>query len=348
MRAELDIVAVGARTPIGYSAESSAAAVRAGISRVRLQEGAGFDSDGPLCHDPSLDDSTLSGPERMVALGQAALAETLDKLAVASLPAGQEIPLLVGLPEERPGWGEDDIARVTSDLAGLAAGGFRLAVEPLPLGHAGTLAALHHAHERLAGNDCPVIIVGGVDSYIDGDALNWLSECGQWQSPQVRSGMIPGEGSGFVALMRAERCKTVGLEPLARVRATATARETKVIKTDTVALGEGLTAAVAQVLAVVGDVLVDEVYCDINGERYRSEEWGFVALRLASAFRDATAYKTAVASLGDVGAASGAINLILCTQAWRRHHGRGDTAMIWGSSEGGLRSALLLTNPSGR
>jgi 3-oxoacyl-[acyl-carrier-protein] synthase-1 len=126
------------------------------------------------------------------------------------------------------------------------------------------------------------------------------------------------------------------------VRAAASTRETKLIKTDAIALGEGLTAAVSQTLAGAREP-VDEVYCDINGERYRSEEWGFVAMRLGTAFRDATAYRTAVNRWGDVGAATGALNLVLCAQAWQRAYARGPNAMIWGSSEGGLRSAVLLS-----
>jgi 3-oxoacyl-[acyl-carrier-protein] synthase-1 len=189
-----------------------------------------------------------------------------------------------------------------------------------------------------------VVIVGGVDSYIDVDTLDWLHENDQWQGEDTRAGFIPGEGAAFVALMRPADARSAGLPPLALVRAVASTRESKLIKTDAVALGEGLTAAVAQAIAPLSaaGAVVEEAYGDINGERYRSEEWGFVALRLGAAFRDATQYRTAASAWGDVGAATGALNLILSTQAWQRGHATGQHALVWGSSEGGLRTAVLL------
>ncbi|WP_239014399.1 hypothetical protein [Archangium violaceum] len=138
-----------------------------------------------------------------------------------------------------------------------------------------------------------------------------------------------------------------GLAPHATVRAVATAREARLIHTDDINLGEGLTAAVGESLAPLSgtQARVENIHSDINGERYRSEEWGFVALRLGAAFHDASAVFTPVSSCGEVGAASGALNLVLCAQAWRRRYARGPRALLWGSSEAGLRAAALLEEP---
>lgn len=86
---------------------------------------------------------------------------------------------------------------------------------------------------------------------------------------------------------------------------------------------------------------VDEVYCDINGERYRTEEWGFALLRTADRM-GTTAYTTAVGEWGDVGAASGALLMILAVQAWQRGYARGESSLVWSSSDGGLRAATVL------
>lgn len=344
MTDELCIVAVGARTPIGLTAESSAAAARGGITRVRLQRGPTGEDDCLLSADTLLPVLDTSGAQRTSTLGCWALSEVLRKLAVGRLPPGSTIPALIGLPEERPGCGRQEIGRIMEAFSALQTPGLRVAPEPVPLGHAAALTAIHHAHARLKSGRFPAVVVGGADSYIDTDTLDWLLENGQWQGEDIRGGFIPGEGAAFVALMLPEAARSAALPALARVRSGASAQETRLIKTDAVALGEGLGAAVAQAiepLVAAGD-RVEDVYCDINGERYRSEEWGFVALRLGVAFRDPTMYRTAVSSWGDVGAASGALNLVLCTQAWQRGYATGDNALVWGSSEGGLRSAVLL------
>jgi len=347
MNTDLHVVAMGARTPVGYSAQASAASARAGISRIRLQVGSNGDSDDPLSLDAGLGDMSLSGAERMVVLGQSALEEALHSLPASYRPATLEIPTLVGLPEGRPGWGPDEIAHVVAALTKVEAGALRVAPRPFASGHAALFPALAQAQTLLASGQSPVVIVGGIDSYIDGEALEWLSECGQWKSERVRAGLIPGEAAAFVVLTHARDAASLRMKPLARVRAHSTARETKVIKTDAVSVGEGLSAAVSEIVAAVGpDGIVHDVYCDINGERYRSEEWGFVALRLAASFRDATAYHTGASVWGDVGAASGPLNMIRCVQAWRRSYAKGDTAIIWGSSEGGLRGAALLSKIS--
>jgi hypothetical protein len=81
------------------------------------------------------------------------------------------------------------------------------------------------------------------------------------------------------------------------------------IKTDADNLGEGLTEAVIGAAAriPVAEERIADVYCDINGERYRSEEWGFTILRTSHLFRDASQYYCPVSEWGDMGAASGAL-----------------------------------------
>lgn len=350
MSTDMKLVASGARAPVGTTAESVAAAVRAGISRVRRLQvpELGRQSASFLARDALLDPGEWSGAARMAALGAAALAEVLGKLAPALTQWNAEVPVLVGLPEERPGWKSADAARVVAALAAVGSARLRLRVEPRLAGHASALEGLQEAVRRVSrAGGFPLAIVGGVDSYHDVQTLAWLRERNQWLEAGARTGFAPGEAAAFVAVMAAPDARRWGLVPHATVRTATTARETRLIHTDDLNLGEGLTAAVGEALAPLGgtQVQVENIHSDINGERYRSEEWGFVALRLGSAFRDASAVHTPVSSCGEVGAATGALNLVLCAQAWRRRYARGPRALLWGSSEAGLRAAALLEEP---
>ena len=88
-----------------------------------------------------------------------------------------------------------------------------------------------------------------------------------------------------------------------------------------------------------------EIRNAINGERYRGEEWGFVCLRLSNHFDDPIDYMSPADIWGDVGAASGALFIMLACQAAARGHAKGPRMMLWASSESGVRVAAVIEAP---
>ena len=84
------------------------------------------------------------------------------------------------------------------------------------------------------------------------------------------------------------------------------------------------------------------MYSDINGERYRAEEWGLAILRTATWFRDPAGYIAPASQWGDLGAATGTALAMLAAAAWKRGYARGPLAMLIAGSEAGLRAAVVL------
>lgn len=342
MNSSLHIVAVGARTPVGLTAESTAAAVRARISRI-TEHPILVDVRGEpvrMAQDGLLDPG-LFGLPRIVALARSALDEVLGKLG--SRAQGLRIALLLGLPELRPGWSEREVAAVQQELTlplGLIGGKPHV----IPGGHAAALEALRRGTELIGEGRADLCLVGGVESYLEPDTLLWLDTNRQLLRSGMRSAFHPGEGAGFLALAGERVRRQLGLKSLGIPLATQVSRESKLIKTDEQNTGEGLTRALQAALTELSrrGERVDDVYCDLNGERYRTEEWGFALLRTQQAFRDASAARTAVSEWGDMGAASGALLMILALRAWARGYAQGPTALVWASSEGGLRGAVVL------
>lgn len=344
MSPEIQINAVAARTPVGLALEPSAAAVRAGIKRLR---------EHPLLLDAScapvvlgldgLLDPALYGAPRMLELGRSCLEQLIRKLPAEVLARQSRIPLFVGLPEIRPGFSESDGRWLCAQLSQGPAIAVFANAEPLFLGHAASLEALRQACEHLSKGGTELCVVGGIDSYVQPETLAWLDENRQLSSAKNRSGFVPGEAAGFALVSTRWASQCLG-RPLARVRAVHCARETKLIKRDVVCLGDGLCEAVSSVLgaACPSRPAIQTVYCDINGERYRSEEWGFVSLRLPCACADPASYEAPANCWGDVGAASGILFIGLAGQGWRRGYANGQEALLWASSEAGLRSAALL------
>lgn len=343
MSDSVHIVAVGARTPLGLTAESSAAAVRAGIRRLthhplfvdRMAEPVTVARD-------SLLDPGLPASERVIELLATALVELGRKLT-GSL-RGARIPLFLGLPEARPGWAREQAHFVEQAISRLALPFVCNPIELFPLGHAAGMAALKSAMAQMRAGQHELCLIAGADSYLQLETLSWLDQNRQLSTSYHRGAFCPGEGAGAFAVASESAVGRLGLCSLARVRGIGSAMEARRIKTDTVCLGEGLTMAIRNATASLElpHETVDGILCDINGERYRVEEWGFVMLRLAEAFVDPTAYELPVSCWGDMGAASGPLSVVLATAAGLRGYARGSRYLLWNSSEGGLRTAALL------
>ena len=89
---------------------------------------------------------------------------------------------------------------------------------------------------------------------------------------------------------------------------------------------------------------VAEIWCDLNGERGRALEWGFLETRALAAL-GAARRLTPAAFVGDLGASSGALLLALAAFALRVPRGAGGAALVCGASERGERAAAVLATP---
>ena len=138
-----------------------------------------------------------------------------------------------------------------------------------------------------------------------------------------------------------------GLPILAEVASTATTIERIPIRSEGVCIGEGLTTAIKAVASPLGEQRVAATYCDLNGERYRNEEWGLRVNAKASqeAFVAAHAYVSPADCWGDVGAASGPLFAALAITAAHRGYSKGPISLLWAGSESGYRSAVALIVP---
>ena len=140
----------------------------------------------------------------------------------------------------------------------------------------------------------------------------------------------------------------MGLPSLARVRTVACARDDRSPDCAEGMLGEGLSEAVARASGSLQQPreIFHDVYCDINGERPRTDDWGFTLLRLGALFRDGSAYTMSATQCGDMGAATACINCVLAARAWQRAYARGPISLVCGASWNGLRGAAVLDQPA--
>lgn len=344
--ARLQIVGLGATTPIGRNVWASAAAARAGVC--------GF-SEHPYMIDTAGEpmriarapwlDVDIEGVERYAELLLPAIDEALDALVGPGADLQSRLGLGLALPPARPGQpptlANDLLKRIRERHGGRFANPICFEV-----GHAAAHLALDAAAKACASGAIDACLIGGVNSYLAPETLEWVEACDQLHGGGPLNnawGFIPGEAAGAILVATPGFAQRKGLEALGEVAGVGLGVETKRIKTDAVCVGEGLTQAFRAALqALAPGELIHNVFCDLNGERYRADEYGFAALRTKESFRSATDFVAPADCWGDIGAAGGLLHIALAAISHRKRYGKGPLSIVWASSESGERGAAVI------
>ena len=343
----IDIVAFGARTPVGTDAALSLAAARSGRCGFREHPFLVDAVGEPVRMAPVRGiDVQCSGLDRYEAL----LTSALDA-ALLERPrsAGKTIGLLLALPPNRPGrpvaLADELAARIPRRL-----GAKVQLLEVFETGHAAALQGIERAAASLQRGTLAFCAVAAADSYLDPETLHWLESSDQLHGAGRFNnawGFVPGE-AGAAMLLASSAWPTDTHKSLGRLRSVCIAREENLIKTDAVCIGAGLTRAFNGALrALAPGEQASEVYCDLNGEAYRAEEYGFAALRGGQRLRAATDFHAPADCWGDVGAAGSLLHIGLALARAAAGCAKGPTGLVTASSEGGERGAALIDSPLG-
>jgi 3-oxoacyl-[acyl-carrier-protein] synthase I len=344
----VSIAGVGARTAVGLDAPSSAAAVRAGIAGFTEHPELVDERGEPLvvARDPELA-ADIQGIQRFLDL---ALPAALEALAPLREWKGRipPLPVIVGLPTERPGLPKALSTDIAERFKTMIGEHYPVShVETIPGGHSAGLMALEAGLRQIQRSGNALCLAGGIDCYLEPETLEWLEKVDQFHGAGPHNnawGFIPGEAAGFCLLSAPEWEQKNGLRSLGTLLSVATAREKHLIKTEEVCLGRGLTEAFREALKAlpVTGVQVDHVLCDMNGEDYRADEYGFTVARTSPHFVSAGEFQAPADCWGDVGAASGPLFVSLAVAAGQKGYANGPHTLVWTSSETGERSAALI------
>jgi 3-oxoacyl-[acyl-carrier-protein] synthase-1 len=261
-------------------------------------------------------------------------------LVTPALDAGR-FPLL---DDEEPDPSSVLAAYVDSllELTGLPFG--REKVQTVPTGHVGVGQALEMVARRISAREMQRCLVVAVDSYLESDAIDWLARGRRLKFGDNPVGLSPGEaGAAFlVESPRAARdrngrveawVKSVALGDTKRPAAETNAQR------DGIALADSLSAVLPAEPSFRGHLVTD-----LNGEEWRAREFGGALARLGARFGDVDVVYPAK-SLGDTGAAGGAIGVCLAARAFRRNYSRSNVTIVTSLSDSGAVSAIRLDHP---
>ena len=323
-------------SPVGYTPQSTAAALRAGISafeELPYRERGGDSIVGAMVPAVSVE---TRGNARLMTLANLVF-EALPRECIEELP-WNHMPLFLCMPEsQRPGPRlRETVANVTLQNGIMLRPPQILCIEG---GSTAAFQAVDQARTMLSATNIPACLILAIDSLIDARVLAWLDEDYRLKPSEQTDGVIPGE-AGCLAI--------VGRTPIARTSATlcglGLAREMATVRNDEPLLGKGLASALRTALNEAGIEMhdVDFRISDVAGESYAFEELVLSQTRLMRQVRPSQPLWHPADCIGDCGAATGLIQFTWAEQAFARGYAPGAVAALHGSSAFGTRAAAIV------
>lgn len=213
-------------------------------------------------------------------------------------------------------------------------------------GHAGAFIAIRQAVLDLASGKYACAVIGAVDTYLDDETLDWLLASKRLKTSTSTRGFLPGEAAAFIVIEPTRGAMARKVPSIVALHGPATTMEQRSVYDDAPCQGVGLGDCIRQTLAQAPNAgkQTGLIVCDLNGERYRSLEWGLAAPRALAGVTLDPPLAHPAESIGDTGAASAAINLCYAATALARGFAGTADILVWGSSDDGERGSVYMTS----
>lgn len=323
--------------PVGLTAPTACAAMRAGIERKRELP---YQTDDGLpivgSYVPTIGELDVMGRDRWIRLLALALLD-LRRDRGDAIPGRR--PLVLVLPRTASNDRDWVIARLSEALQ------TRLDSRSISFVHRGSSGGYHAlalARSTLTRGEATEVVVGAADSLVNARSLLALDRERRLLTETNSDGVIPGEAGAALI---------VALQPrggLGIVRGIGFGEEPGRLDNDVPLRGRGIVAAARAALEEAGLAMhdMDVRLSDASGEAYAFREQVICISRLLRRNKTSFPLWLAALTLGDTGAAAGLCNLIYALHAIRRRAFPGRRAIAYASSDDGDRAALVLDQPS--
>lgn len=325
--------------PVGYSAASAAAALRAGIAAFAESGYRDLEGEPIVCAPVPALDPDLRGQARLLALIRLAL-DAMEPSLAAQLPWGRMPLILCTREAERPGSRLNGLAAKLQGPGGVPLAGPRNA--HVAGGAASAIQAVAMARTVLADPEVPACLVLAADSLVDARVLHWLNQAQRLKTRDRTDGVIPGEAACLAVVSR---------EPLADASAVAVhgigvATESATVFNEEPFRAEAMKSALGGALRESGLAMhdVDFRMSDVAGESYAFEELALTQTRLMRKVRPSQPLWHAADCIGDCGAAAGLVQFAWAGQAFHRRYAPGPVAALHASSAFGPRAAAVIAS----
>ena len=331
MSVPLYVRRVGMCCPVGRTALTACAAIRAGVSRRRELNYLDEHGETIIGSYASFIDTRIRD-QRMVTLAADALHDALGE-QLGWLP---QYALVLAVPEtvvtDRAA--SPQFISLLSQSVGLELDSSRLHV--VKTGRRSTgLEALRLAREIVATENRDVVICA-MDSLVCAKALLELVEADRLLTADNPDGVVPGEAAACL-VVSAAREQSLGV-----VRGIGSAEELATPDSPIPLRGQGIRKAARLALEEARLDLhqIDFRISDAAGESYAFKEQSLLTSMLRSRKMEFPLW-LAASQLGDIGVAAGLVSLIMATCAFAYGYAPGPIAIILASSVGCSRTAVV-------
>lgn len=324
-------------SPIGYSAASTAAAMRASIAAFA---GLSYrDVNGEPIRGASIEaiPTEIRGRNRLATLARLVI-EQIDPVLGDQLQWG-DMPLILCTREP-----EAAGARMNGIVSNLT---YRNGA-PIAAGRSGHIAsgpisafaAVEHSRKLFRETNVEGCLIMAIDSLIDARALNWLDRHSRLKTSEQTDGVIPGEAACLSLVTRKPL-----FDSRVTVKGLGLTMEAATVLSEEPSRADGLTGALRMALQEAGIAMhnVDFRLSDVAGESFAFEELALAQMRLVRQVRPEQPVWLAADCMGDCGAAAGLIQFAIAEQAFARGYAPGAIAALHGSSFYGGRAAAIVT-----
>jgi len=314
-------------TPLGASAQSSCAAIRAGLMRFRELE------TSPLADNErvvvSAVDGLASDEARLPALVRGALVDVANQLRLVD---GEKSAAIVSLPPQAA-IDERQFTELVSRVFDSAAV-FR-EVRFVPGDETALLAGLQQLGDEIDSGAIERVLLVAADSLVEPPQLIALQQSQRLKTKGCHHGMVPGEAGVALVLERSPN------KPIAWLESEAVEAQEPVLP-DQVADGSALSRALRRTLGeratAADNCSVELVVSDMNGELLRSEELGYATTRvLGPGFR----LWHPADSVGCCGGAATALNVVVAACGLDRGYAATSEAVVTATGTAARASVLV-------
>ena len=364
----ISITALGAVTSVGPDAVTTCASIRAGLSRPAPLDGAvvldmeDYKEVPVIGHPAGAIARGFSNVGRWLQLAPVAVSDLCLSGALPTPPEDgafwADTKCIVALPflDERflpdPNCSEEAIGAAfvkpfRAHVKGIFAPS-EIAVHTR--GRLGVLESLTTAREWISRRQAVRVVIVVVDSLVDSAAIEWLLEADRIKCDANPIGLSPGEAACAFLLEDSLVANVRGRAAVARLGSIATAPEPKAFLAGDMSQGEALARVIEKVLserdADASHTLTGPVIADLNGEQWRSHEFGCAQVRVDRLLRNSDRLVLPVGSTGDAGTATLGIQIAVACRALARGYAGGDSVLLTSSDERGLVGAAVISSGS--
>jgi 3-oxoacyl-[acyl-carrier-protein] synthase I len=335
------LAGAGAQCSIGLNLPAITAAVDGKLNVFRFDKRIRSQKNGaPIaCAWLETFSEDCSAHERMKAMMTAAAKEALETLTNTREIS---IPVLLALPAPRPGIDQKALALMAREIIqALPMAADKKACSLLFEGHAGGITLVQHAKQLLSDGKAPAVLLGGGDSYRDLETLRFIEATGRLRTEDDPLGWTPGEGAAFLLLTTPEQAARFEIPETTSLESAAVSLELRPWYSGRATIGEALTQVLQDVFEAPGEEV--ETYCDMNGDPWRADEWGYAYLRTAGHYVNPLVLRHPADCWGDLGAASAPMLIALAGEKMKQHE-KSSRSLVWTASDTRpLRGACVIS-----